>query len=130
VVPGEPSAWCTAAPDERDEEVCFAVLPEAVLPEAVLREAVLREAVLPEAVRAAVLPEAAGLLAGAGAAVLADLAADVPVDLLVVFLPVLFLPVVFVPGPAPIFGCPVPVVETVVTAWPDVREPERKGKIA
>jgi hypothetical protein len=109
VVPGEPSAWCTAVPGERDEEFCFAVLPEAVLP---------------EAARAAVLPEAAGLLAGAEAAVLAAVLADRAVDLLVVFL------AGFVPGPAPIFGCPVPVVETVVTAWPDVREPERKGKIA
>ena len=46
----------------------------------------------------------------------------------------MFLPAfvaVFVPGPAPIFGWPVPVLETVVvTGWPVVREPERKGKIA
>ena len=53
--------------------------------------------------------------------------------LVAVFLPV-FLPAflaAFVPGPAPIFGWPVPVLETVVvTGWPVVREPERKGKIA
>ena len=46
-----------------------------------------------------------------------------------VFLPAFVA--VFVPGPAPIFGWPVPALETVVvTGWPVVREPERKGKIA
>ena len=46
-----------------------------------------------------------------------------------VFLPAFFA--AFVPGPAPIFGWPVPVLETVVvTGWPVVLEPERKGKIA
>lgn len=66
---------------------------------------------LAEAALAAALL-AAALWAGAGAVVLAG------------------FPAGFVPGPTPISGCPVPVLETVVTAWPGVREPERKGKIA
>lgn len=101
MVPDEPRA---AADDGRDEALCLAVLPAAAL--------------------AAVLL-AAVLLAGADAAVLADLV----VFLLVVFVPAVFL-AVFVPGPTPIFGWPVPVLETVVTGWPGVREPDRKGKIA
>jgi hypothetical protein len=75
---------------------------------------------VPEAALAAVLLAgvllAGVLLAGADAAVLADL--------------VVFLFVVFVPGPTLIFAWPVPVLETVVTGWPGVREPDRKGKIA
>jgi hypothetical protein len=95
------------------------VLPEAALGCTVLPEAALGCTVLPEAaLGCTVLPEAAlaaALLAGADAEVLADLA---------VFL------AGFVPGPTPIFGWPVPVLETVVTGWPGVREPDRKGKIA
>lgn len=46
-----------------------------------------------------------------------------------VFLPAFLA--AFAPGPAPIFGWPEPVLETVVVSgWPVVREPERKGKIA
>jgi hypothetical protein len=106
VVPDEPRA---AADDGRDEALCCTVLPEAVLPEAALAAALL----------------AGALLAGADAEVLADLV----VFLLVVFWPAVFL-AGFVPGPTPILGWPVPVLETVVTGWPGAREPDRKGKIA
>ena len=104
-----PDELRAAADDERDEALCLAVLPEAALA-AVLLAGVLRDGVLRD---------------GADAAVLADLV----VFLLVVFVPAVFL-AVFVPGPTPICGWPVPVLETVVTGWPGVREPDRKGKIA
>jgi hypothetical protein len=79
------------------------------------RDEALCLTVLPEAALAvAVL--AGAPLAGADAAVLADL--------------VVFLLVVFAPGATPIFGWLVPVLETVVTGWLGVREPDRKGKIA
>ncbi len=84
MVPDEPRA---AADDGRVEALCLTGLPEAARAVALL---------------------AGVLLAGAEAAVLADLV----VFLLMVFALAVFL-AAFAPGPTPIFGWPVPVLETV-----------------
>ena len=89
MVPDEPRA---AADDRRVEALCLTGLPEAARAVVLLAGALL----------------AGALWDGAEAAVLADLV----VFLLMVFALAVFL-AVFAPGPTPIFGWPVPVLETV-----------------